>query len=164
MKWAVIGTLVFLLFGLSGCRSECGASSKAAHEPTSLQSVQIVRAGPGPVAPIIQELRKKNPKLVVYVGATWCEPCRYFHDAAAAGALDETFPGVTILEFDYDADIQRLEPAGYGSNTIPLFVIPRADGTASERRFQGSIKGPAAVQNIVPRLKRLLSATGSNAL
>src|SRR5258708_3032885 len=31
-------------------------------------------------------------KLIVYVGATWCQPCQHFHKAAEAGELDSTFP------------------------------------------------------------------------
>ena len=95
-------------------------------------------------------------KLVVYVGATWCEPCQRFHKAAAAGSLDADFPDLTLLELDLDKDKDRLERAGYGSSMIPLFVRPNADGRASEKRFEGSIKGDGAVANISPRLKRIL--------
>ena len=52
-----------------------------------------------------------------------------------------------------------LQRAGYISTLIPLFAFPNPDGTASERRIEGSIKGPDAVaQNLLPRLKALLAA------
>ena len=99
----------------------------------------------------------KRARLLVYVGASWCEPCRRFHDALGAGELDATLPNLRFLEFDYDRSKPALERAGYVSRLIPLFAIPNADGTASAQRMEGSIKGPSAVaQNLVPRLKELL--------
>jgi hypothetical protein len=95
--------------------------------------------------------------LVVYVGAKWCEPCQHFHEAAKRGDLDGEFPELTILEFDLDDDRDRIAAAGYGSKMIPLFVFPGPDGRASDRRFEGSVKGNAAVTNIAPRLHKLLA-------
>ncbi len=101
-------------------------------------------------------------RLLVYVGAKWCEPCRRFHDAAKAGALDQRFPGLRLLEFDLDADRERLAAAGYASRMIPLFALPRADGTGSGDQIEGSIKGDGAVDQISPRLARLLSGGGGD--
>lgn len=95
--------------------------------------------------------------LMVYVGATWCEPCRYFHDAAVAGKLDEPLGNLRILAFDADRDREHLEPAGYTSKMIPLFVVPGPDGRAGSARLAGAIKGPEAVDYLVPRLRTLLS-------
>ena len=99
---------------------------------------------------------QQGKQLVVYVGASWCEPCRRFHDAAVAGQLDTVFPGVRMLAFDADRDAQALAHAGYTSNLIPLFALPNPDGTASDRRIEGSIKGEGAVGQIVPRLQQML--------
>ncbi len=95
--------------------------------------------------------------LLVYVGATWCEPCRYFHEAAVAGKLDEPLGNLRILAFDADRDREQLEPAGYTSKMIPLFVVPDADGRAGSERLAGAVKGPEAVDYLVPRLRTLLS-------
>jgi hypothetical protein len=40
---------------------------------------------------------------------------------------------------------------------IPLFVVPDASGRASDKRFEGSVKGDRAVSNIAPRLRQILS-------
>ena len=45
---------------------------------------------------------------------------------------------------------------GYASEMIPLFALPAADGKASGKAIQGSIKGDGAVGNLVPRLIELL--------
>jgi len=97
-----------------------------------------------------------HKRLLVYVGASWCEPCRRFHDAAAAGQLDEAFGSLRVLVFDADRDKDALQRAGYVSNRIPLFALPRPDGTSSGKQIEGSIKGEGAVAEITPRLQTLL--------
>lgn len=94
--------------------------------------------------------------LVVYVGAKWCEPCQRFHHAAERGELDATFPDVDFLTFDADHDSERLTSAGYVSKYIPLFALPKPDGSASGQQIEGGVKGEGAVANITPRLQNLL--------
>jgi hypothetical protein len=100
--------------------------------------------------------RSDGRRLLVYVGATWCEPCRRFHEAASAGQLDKEFGTLRLLEFDFDRDSSRLQAAGYVSRLIPLFAAPGPDGRASGRQIEGSVKGSAAVAEIAPRLQALL--------
>jgi hypothetical protein len=110
------------------------------------------------VAQQVAEAQRGHWNVLVYVGATWCEPCQRFHAATLAGEFDEILPGAHIVEFDLDADKDALAKAGYSSNLIPLFCVPKVDGTASDRRIEGSIKGEGAVgQNLIPRLRAFLS-------
>lgn len=95
-------------------------------------------------------------KLVVYVGATWCEPCKRFHEAVERGELDARLAGVRFLEFDSDEHGPALDAAGYGGRLIPRFVRPGDDGRATDQRFEGGIKGDGAVANIMQRLDQLL--------
>jgi len=125
------------------------------------RGVRIVHAGPGSdAARVVVEERTRAKSdgrdLVVYVGAKWCEPCKHFHAAAQKGDLDGEFPDLTLLEFDLDEDRDRLATAGYVSQFIPLFAMPGPDGRASDKKFEGSIKGDGAVANIAPRLRSLL--------
>ena len=118
-------------------------------------------AGKDVAAFVASELTRANSqhkRVLVYVGATWCEPCRRFHDALSAGELDKELQHVRFIEFDADADRSALQTAGYQSKLIPLFNLPLANGRGSDRQIEGSIKGPAAVaQNLLPRLHTLLS-------
>jgi thiol-disulfide isomerase/thioredoxin len=112
------------------------------------------------VAREVAEGRSGHWNVIVYVGATWCEPCQRFHAAAQAGQFDAMLPGAHLVEFDLDADKDELAAAGYFSKLIPLFCVPKTDGTASERRIEGSIKGPDAVdQNLMPRLRDFLQGS-----
>jgi thiol-disulfide isomerase/thioredoxin len=96
-------------------------------------------------------------RVVVYVGATWCEPCQRFHHAAERGELDAKFPDVDLLAFDQDRDGERLVTAGYRSKLIPLFALPGPDGRASGKQVEGGIKGEGAVGFIAPRLEKMLA-------
>jgi hypothetical protein len=104
----------------------------------------------------IERAHIDKKRILVYVGATWCEPCTRFHDAAEAGQLDGVFPNLRLVEFDLDADGERLVRAGYASKMIPLFAIPTENGTGSGKQIEGSIKGEGAVVNLQNRLKPLL--------
>ncbi|HEY2510203.1 MAG TPA: thioredoxin family protein [Polyangiaceae bacterium] len=101
--------------------------------------------------------QKDGRSLLVYVGATWCEPCQRFHHAVEQGELDSAFPSLSVLAFDTDRDGEALATAGYVSRLIPLFAVPNADGRASGRQIEGSVKGAAAVGEIAPRLRALLA-------
>src|SRR5262245_26891056 len=107
-------------------KPEAQSSANAPHGP----GVEIVAVAPGAsdgseiIRREMDRAAKENRKLLVYVGAPWCEPCRRFHDAASAGALDSTFPGLRLLEFDRDRDEQLLQQAGCATDMIPLFARP----------------------------------------
>ncbi len=109
-----------------------------------------------PVRAAREAARAEGRTLLVYVGATWCEPCQRFHHAVEQGELDAAFPRLSILGFDADRDAQALASAGYKSRLIPLFAIPLDDGRASGKQIEGSVKGEAAVSEITPRLQALL--------
>lgn len=146
------------------CKTE---PAQPAPEPTSSAAAAATAgkmewkaAGPGDVAPLVMDAAAKakagGRKLVVYVGATWCEPCQKFHQAANKGELDKTLGDVSFLEFDADRDKERLEKAGYTSTYIPLFVIPDAQGKATARRVEGGIKGETVVAYLTRRIRAII--------
>jgi hypothetical protein len=142
-------------------RREVPAADAPDASGASKARVQITPApATGDVEPIVREelsrAAAERRRLVVYVGAEWCEPCQRFHGAARDGQLDATFPDLTLLEFDLDRDGKRLQSAGYTSKYIPLFALPAPDGRASGRQVEGGIKGEGAVAYITPRVKELL--------
>jgi hypothetical protein len=168
MKLPAIAAATLALTVAVGCKS--GDSPRASTSPVlpakaALRNRPVFVHGPSggtPVAPFIaSELakgRNGHYGVVVYVGATWCEPCQGFHKAVAAGDFDEMLAGVHMLEFDLDEDREPLAAAGYASQLIPLFALPKLDGTASDHRIEGSIKGEDAVrQNLMPRLRAFLA-------
>ena len=108
------------------------------------------------VAAHVKQAESQGRVPLVYVGATWCEPCQHFHRAAERGDLDASFGDLSILELDANEDEGRIQKAGYTSTYIPLFVVPGPEGRGTDRRIAGSIKGEGAVAEISPRLSKLL--------
>jgi thiol-disulfide isomerase/thioredoxin len=127
--------------------------------PRGVEMVPAEAAGevPAIVKRELERAARDHKQLLVYVGATWCEPCRRFHQAAAEHKLDRDFPQLRLLEFDDDRDGARLAMAGYSGQFIPLFARPGADGRGTGRQIEGSVKGDGAVDQIVPRLRTLLT-------
>jgi len=142
------------------------AQNANAQQPTTRPIFVRGPSNGAPIAPFVArqvaEGQRGHWNVLVYVGATWCEPCKLFHASAMAGEFDEIMPGAHIVEFDLDADKEALAAAGYSSQLIPLFCVPKVDGTASDRRIEGSIKGVDAVgRNLIPRLRAFLSGAAA---
>ncbi|MEI9937345.1 MAG: thioredoxin family protein [Pseudomonadota bacterium] len=116
----------------------------------------------GAIEPWVQEqvelAEAAHVRVLVYVGASWCEPCQRFHQAVEHGELNGTLNGLRFLEFDQDQDAAALKTAGYLYQYIPVLALPDPDGRNHGKMISGSIKGPSAVKtNLVPRLQALLS-------
>lgn len=162
-KWLLV--VAAAAGSLAGCGEKKGPPDRRREpqmeRPPAQAKVEIVPAADSAdvAAAVQRELARAKDDgrdLIVYVGAKWCEPCERFHDAALAGKLDEAFPKLRLIEFDADRDGEALARAGYASKMIPLFAVPRADGTASGEQIEGSVKGEGAVRNISPRLASLV--------
>jgi len=161
---AALGIAALILS--SACESSStpakATSARASSRVAAAGKVELLPAPPGESVETImtRELaraEKDHSRVLVYVSASWCEPCKYFHDAAARGELDAQFPGLRLVEFDLDRDRARLSTAGCASSMIPLFALPQADGTCSPtKRLFGAAKGERAVESITPRLAKLL--------
>lgn len=148
--------------------AESGAVRESATEAKLAPEIVLAPRQLGAsVAEFVQRAAKEasaeKRRLVVYVGATWCEPCRRFHDALKRGELNAALAGVRFLEFDHDVHQEGLRAAGYLSRFVPLFALPGPDGRATENLHQGAIKGPGAVDFIVPRLTEMLRRGGAEA-
>jgi thiol-disulfide isomerase/thioredoxin len=166
---AFAATLVLAGAAVS-CKTSPGTSSEgsgtpSAAEPKPLTKMHFVPASqgdvPGVVLAAVAKEKAEGRRVVVYNGATWCEPCQHFHEAVAAGKLDETFPDVTLLEFDTDRDHERLAAAGYGSTYIPMFALPGKDGRAAGPKAEGGIKGDNVVPYLTKKLEKVLAQGAS---
>lgn len=97
------------------------------------------------------EARAEGRVLVVYVAASWCEPCRRLKAEIAAGRLDERFDRLTLLAFDADRDRDRLEAAGYTYRFIPFVALPAPDGGPADAK-QATGRGGDAWRELLGKL------------
>jgi thiol-disulfide isomerase/thioredoxin len=158
---SVLALATLALATLCACKTAADEPRPAPVSAARVAHVQLQDApASGDVDALVREALAKSSaekrRLVVYVGATWCEPCRHFHEAAGKGELDATFPDLDMLVFDLDRDGERLATAGYVSKYIPLFALPKTDGSSSGKQVEGGIKGEGAVAYITPKLQALL--------
>jgi thiol-disulfide isomerase/thioredoxin len=97
------------------------------------------------------EAKADNRVLVVYVGATWCPPCKKFKEEIASGRLDQRLSKTTLLEFDVDKDGDRLAAAGYTFKFVPFVALPGADGHPAETQ-EATGKGSNAWTELMGKL------------
>jgi hypothetical protein len=140
------------------------ACQRAPRPPSHPSGPELVEAGAGPADEVVRtalaDAQRDGRRLLVYVSASWCEPCERFQKAVRAGELDAYFPRLRLLKFDHDRDVGRLEAAGYAGRLIPRFVIPGPDGRGTDHRMEGGTKAADTVStSIGPRLQRLLNET-----
>jgi hypothetical protein len=137
------------------------AACQEPHAPPQPRKPEMVEAGPGPVDTVVRGAlvgaHRDGRRLLVYVSATWCQPCERFQAALRAGELDPYFPDLRLLKFDQDRDAERLAVAGYDGQLIPRFVLPGTDGRGTAQRVEGGTKANDTVRtSIGPRLQQLL--------
>ncbi|HTA93713.1 MAG TPA: thioredoxin family protein [Polyangiaceae bacterium] len=159
-----------MLTSALGCSHGAEQSNKASGPAPSASAVQSLQppsflrypGQAGAIEPWVQEQVEiadaAHLRVLVYVGASWCEPCQRFHQAVERGELNGALNGLRFLEFDQDRDVNALRVAGYVYQYIPVLALPDPDGKNHGRMIAGSIKGPNAVRDdLVPRLQALLA-------
>ena len=159
----LLSSLMIMGIGEPGVPATKAELREASETPVKWTVAQDHRVD---VAKFVREESKAAEKAgvtpIVYVGAKWCEPCLRFKKAVKRGRLKKELAGLHFLEFDLDLHRTSLESARYQSRMIPLFCLPdHQTGESSGQCMQGSVKGPGAIANIVPRLNKLLQS-GAN--
>jgi thiol-disulfide isomerase/thioredoxin len=158
-RLALLGALAFGACKGAAPGAHEQAPSSAAQEPVATFAEKPrLMTGAMPVAPFVAKhlAKAQNITTIVYVGASWCEPCRHFHQALQDGEYDAALPNVHFIEYDHDVAGNALVADGYTSKLLPLFAIPKPDGRCSTRSIEGSVKGRSAVENLRGRLRALL--------
>lgn len=157
--WRACWIVGLLLAGCSGKTPEPQPEAAAeVAQPKPAKPRFVATSAAADVAEEVRTTASGGETVVVYVGASWCEPCQAFHAALERGDLDDALAGVKFLEYDADRDSERLEAAGYSGRLIPRFAIPGADGTFGGQKIEGGIKGDGAVAHIMDRLLPLITS------
>lgn len=132
------------------------AGAQPIAKPELVSVADGISDGPTFIKAELERAERDGRKLVIYIGAEWCEPCQHFHKAVEHGELDSELGNVRFLDFDFDKHGALLDQAACQSRLIPLFARPTPDGKCGDNRTEGGIKGSGAVGDLMPRLKRIL--------
>jgi thiol-disulfide isomerase/thioredoxin len=140
----------------AGARPDAATTVSLATSARAGERVRIIPAALDTDALSLVRTKRLEAKaearlLVVYVGATWCEPCKKFKAELESGRLDDRLGRVTLLAFDADKDVDRLGSAGYTFNFVPFVALPGADGHPSDSQ-QATGKGAQAWRELLGKL------------
>jgi thiol-disulfide isomerase/thioredoxin len=135
---------------------KAAAAPRPAASAPGTARLAMIEATPDSDAPSTIRTKRLEAKaadrvLVVYVGATWCEPCQQLKREIASGRLDERFSRLTLLAFDADADADRLGAAGYVYRFVPYVALPGPDGRPSDAQ-QATGQGQGAWRELLGKL------------
>ena len=141
----------------------CLAASACKVSPPPLDpqaTVRFVSPDEGEVAPALvrRMAAVKDRRLMVFLSASWCEPCQRFHQAVDRGELTGKLGQLDLVAYDAEFDAERLLMSGYEARMIPAFTVPGPDGRATARHTEGGLSGEGAVADLVPRLLEILNA------
>ena len=145
----------------SSQRSPDQADSGGKQRPTTGPEWVIVENVSNVAKAVLEEgkqAEKDGKQLVVYVGAVWCKPCKEFDAATKQANFGSDLDHIRLMKFDWYRHQTPLHRANYGSQYLPLFVVPGPDGKGSDKRFFGSrFKGQVGVEDLKKRLVDLAS-------
>jgi thiol-disulfide isomerase/thioredoxin len=144
-------TSACLVLLLAGCSQRAPAAKRV-----ELIEAPVAGELASYVAQEVARGAREQVPVLVYVGATWCEPCHAFQAATTSGQLDAALGPLRLLVFDLDRDGERLAAAGYQSALVPLFARPNPDGRASGVQTEGVKQGGGYVEQLTPRIRTLL--------
>lgn len=163
MRTRELIVLTALLVGCGDPYAASGDAAKPSAAPIRVTGKPQFVAGnaEGDIPPVVSSHREAaaadGGQALVYVGASWCEPCQRFHEAVERGELDARLAGVRFVEYDADRDRDRLTAAGYDGRLIPRFALPGPDGRFGGTKIEGGTKGDDAVEHIMTRLEPMLA-------
>ncbi len=87
---------------------------------------------------------------VIYVGATWCQPCLLYKKSLDDPRMKAAHEGVRVLEAD--ADLHDLSALGISPNGIPHWATVDASGVSDGRAIDGGAWGDNTPENMAPAL------------
>jgi hypothetical protein len=106
------------------------------------------------------QAKKLTP--IVYVGATWCDPCLALKKHRDDPKMVDAFEGTFVIEIDADDwNAASFGALGYKTSVIPIFIAVDAEGKATGRTIDGGAWGDNIPQNMAPPLKQFFSSLKS---
>lgn len=89
---------------------------------------------------------------VVYVGATWCGPCKVYKNSLEDPAMIRAHLPVHIIELDADKHPNTLQALKITPSGIPHWEMVDRSGVTTGRKIDGSAWQDNTVENMAPAL------------
>jgi thiol-disulfide isomerase/thioredoxin len=94
---------------------------------------------------------------VVYVGATWCGPCKAYKASLSDPKMKQAHVPVQILELDADKHPNTLQWAGITPNGVPHWEMVDSGGKSIGKTIDGSAWEANTVDNMAPALSKFFT-------
>ena len=89
---------------------------------------------------------------VVYIGATWCGPCKQYKAALSDPRMVEAHTGAHIIELDADKHTKALKALQIQPRGVPHWEMVNQDATPIGRTIDGSHWEANTPQEMAPAL------------
>jgi len=150
--------IVFLIavsFGwLAACRDDSPLPAGATAAPTRSQGAGASRwielpasntALDALLAEHAQRAAEQGLKPVLYIGASWCQPCKFLKEHRDDPRVASALRGTYTIEIDFDDwTVAELSASGYGVQAVPVFFAIGAGGKAAGPKLDGGAWGGAS--------------------
>ena len=94
---------------------------------------------------------------VVYVGATWCGPCKIYKGTINDPRMVRAHLPVHIIELDADRHPATLKELAIAPTGIPHWEMVDKTGTSSGKKIDGSAWDDNTVEKMAPALTRFFT-------
>jgi len=85
----------------------------------------------------VERAKGKGLVPIVEFYADWCPPCRAFQQALEHPRMREALRGTLLIKVNAEDWQDKMKGTGYVVRSIPLFVLPNADGRPSDKILDG---------------------------
>jgi len=94
---------------------------------------------------------------VVYVGATWCGPCKVYKASLDDPRMVQAHRPVHIIELDADKHTEALSAVGIQPNGVPHWEMVDPSGKSVGKHIDGGAWGDNTVENMAPVLTKFFT-------
>lgn len=107
----------------------------------------------------VGEAERAGLKPVLYLGATWCQPCVAYERALFHPEMVAAHANVLLVKADFDRHGSALEAAGFVASGVPFWCHLDREGGNSGRCITGAAWGEDTPENMAPVLRPFFSDT-----
>lgn len=166
----LLATCALVAISTAGCKDKLapsstvttGAAAPASTAKVSGEGWTAIEKGGSLASSVKAEVAKAQAagkKPIVYIGATWCPPCKAIKKYKTDPQMAAAFAGTYIIELDVDdwaaADLTGL---GYKAGSIPVFIAVGPDGKATGPNINGGAWGDNIPANMAPPLTKFFAS------
>ena len=120
--------------------------------------------GGGGLAPLLktelEKAKQKGLKPVIYIGATWCKPCKAIKGYREDPMMLDALSGTYVIDLDIDEwKPPDLRPFGFNAGVVPYFYVVDGEGRSTGRTITSSVWAEDIPVNMAPPLKAFFAGS-----